>query len=175
MKARNRCFLVVDDSVADQVLIVRALKEVFPHEIHCVSSANEAIRYLNGEGEFTDRAKYAYPTLIMTDLKMPEGTGFDLLHNLKSNPLWVIIPTVVLSASSDPDDIKKCYELGASCYLTKPSGYPELKVLMRKLVEFWDVCDVPEIDVSGKILATESKGKLGEGFPSPVEGARKRH
>lgn len=175
MRAKNPCFLVVDDSKADQLLIVRALRNFFAHPIHCVSSGNEAIRYLNGEGRFADRGQFPYPTTIMTDLKMNDGDGFDLLQNLKHNPLWAIIPTIVLSGAGDLDDIKKTYALGASCYLTKPSGYNALKGLMGKLIDFWNECEVPEIDITGRMLKTESAGKLGEGFASPSEEPFERH
>ena len=39
-----------------------------------------------GEGKYTDRKKFAYPTFILTDLKMPGKDGFAVLEFLKSNP-----------------------------------------------------------------------------------------
>jgi CheY-like chemotaxis protein len=174
MKAQRPSFLVVDDRPEDQMLIVRALQNFFTHPIHCVNGGNEALRYLNGEGRFADRSQFPFPTTIMTDLKMNDGDGFELLQNLKHNPLWAIIPTIVLSGSNDPDDIKTAYALGASCYLTKPQGHSELKGLMGKLVDFWKECEVPEIDVSGRMLKTESAGKLGERFPGPNEEPTRR-
>ncbi|HZQ46645.1 MAG TPA: response regulator [Verrucomicrobiae bacterium] len=173
MKVQHPCFLVVEDSLADQILINRALRSVCSHPIRTVNSANEAIRYLNGEGHFADRSQFPYPTTIMTDLKMQNGDGFDLLQNLKHNPLWAIIPTIVLSSSNDLDDIKGSYLLGASCYLVKPNDYFRLQQLMGKIVDFWKECEIPEVDVSGKMLGTESGGKMGERFehagPSPTE------
>jgi CheY-like chemotaxis protein len=164
----------VDDSHEDQLLIVRALRNFWSHPIYWVESGNEAIRYLNGDGRFGNRREFPYPTMIMTDLKMSDGDGFDLLYNLKRNPLWAVIPTVILSGSSDTDDIKKAYELGASCYLTKPNNYTALERLMGKLVDFWMECEVPEIDASGRMLLTKSAGKLGERFPSPSEKPTER-
>jgi CheY-like chemotaxis protein len=69
-----------------------------------------------GEGKFSNRTEFAYPTFIMTDLKMPSADGFAVLEFLKGNPEWAVIPTIVFSASSDLDDIKKAYMLGASSY-----------------------------------------------------------
>lgn len=175
MKAQRPCFLAVDDSLEDQILMSRALRSVFAGPIRTVNSGNEAIRYLNGEGQFADRNQFPYPTTIMTDLKMQDGDGFDLLHNLKSNPMWAVIPTLVLSTSSDEDDIKKSYQLGASCYLVKPSGYPKLQQLMGKIIDFWKECEIPEIDVSGRMLMTESAGKIGERFEVPDSKQTERH
>ena len=63
----------------------------------------------------------------MMDLKMPRADGFTVLQHLKQNPEWAIIPTVVFSTSSDLDDIKKSYMLGASSYHVKPTTMEELR------------------------------------------------
>ncbi|MDB6122039.1 MAG: response regulator receiver protein [Pedosphaera sp.] len=165
MKAQHPCFLVVDDSEDDRFLIVHALREHWKDTLHCVNSGNEAIRYLNGDAEFADRRKFPYPTIVMTDLKMPDGDGFHLLQNLKKNPAWAVIPTIVLSASRNLDDVKHAYALGASCYLHKPGKHADLNTLMGELIHFWDKCEVPEIDTEGKMLETHSTGKMGEHLP----------
>jgi CheY-like chemotaxis protein len=166
MKAQNPCILLVDDIKEDLMLIGRAFKKNgVTALIQSVESGNEAIAYLRGAGKFGDRGKFPYPTFIMTDLKMPNGDGFSVLENLKQNPAWRIIPTIVLSASSDTDDIKKSYAMGASSYLVKPSSFEDLTRLMGKVYGYWQDCEVPEIDESGKMLKTESEGKLGARFP----------
>jgi CheY-like chemotaxis protein len=132
--------------------------------IHFVSGGFEAIAYMKGEGKFADRTQYAYPTFIITDLKMPNGDGFDVLHHLKSNPYWAIIPTVVFSGSADLDDVKRSYRMGASSFHRKPVGMEPLQKQMLVLYEYWISCIVPEVDVTGKQRRTESNGKLGERF-----------
>ena len=127
-----------------------------------------------GEGKFADRAKYAYPTFIITDLKMAGGDGFSVLQHLKKNPEWAIIPTVVLSASGDPDDIKKAYLLGTSSYHKKPGGQAELRHQLKLLHDYWMTCEVPEVDTTGRQVRTESKGKLGERFKAPSGAKQKR-
>ena len=104
----------------------------------------------------------------MTDLKMPKADGFDVLQFLKANPMWRIIPAVVLSASQDLDDIKKSYMLGASSYHIKPNAPEDLRKMLTLLYEYWMSCEVPQVDPSGKQLQTQSEGKLGERFPQPV-------
>jgi CheY-like chemotaxis protein len=98
-------------------------------------------------------------------LKMPQGDGFTVLDYLKKNPEWAVIPTVVLSASDDLDDIKKSYILGASSYHVKPTSLDGLRKLTRILFEYWKECEVPEVDRTGKRLLTQSEGKLGAGIP----------
>lgn len=168
MKKYFATILVVEDDENDQILIERALRAagvVAP--IHVVGDGAEAIAYFMGEGKFAERKKYAYPTFVMTDLKMPKLDGFGVLEFLKGNPEWAIIPTVVFSASADRDDIKKAYMLGASSYHVKPHDPMELRQLVATLNAYWVTCEVPEVDSTGKQLETNSAGKLGERFTQP--------
>ena len=54
---------------------------------------------------------------------MPGMKGPDLLSQIKSNPNFNFIPCIMLSSSTQPADIKKCYSLGASGYLKKPISF----------------------------------------------------
>ena len=168
MKKYFATILVVEDDKNDQFLIERALraaKVVGP--IHFASDGDEAIAYFMGEGKFANRQTYAYPTFVMTDLKMPKVDGFGVLEFLKANPEWAIIPTVVFTASADRDDIKKAYMLGASSYHVKPHNPAALRELIGTLNAYWLTCEVPEVDITGKQLETDSAGKLGERFTQP--------
>ena len=165
MKRQTFTLLVVEDDTNDQMLIRLAFEKTGTDiGLQFVSSGQEAIAYFQGKGKFADREQYEYPSYILTDLKMSNGDGFSVLQFLKSKPEFAIIPTVVLSASSDLDDIKKSYVLGASAYLVKPQVQKELQGLLKVLLDFWRVCEVPEVDVTGKRLPTEGRGKLGERF-----------
>jgi len=172
MKTLHPTILVVDDSPDDQLLIKNAFKKIgVTDPIHTVSDGVEAIAYMMGEGKFADRKRFAYPTFILTDLKMPEKDGFAVLEFLKGNPEWAVIPTIVFSASSDLDDIKKAYMLGASSYHVKPRTHGALVHQMLVLHAYWMTCEVPEVDSSGRRLRTESAGKLGERFPQSNDRA----
>lgn len=165
MKKNDPTILIAEDNADDQILLLRGFKKIgMAGPIHVVSDGLEAVEYMMGEGKFSDRAKYPYPTFIMTDLKMPRGDGFDVLEFLKSNPRWAVIPTVVFSASADMDDIKKAYMLGASSYHVKPRTTDELIHQLLVLHAYWLTCEVPQVDSSGKQLSTDSRGKLGERF-----------
>jgi len=166
MKKIFPTILVVEDDLDDQILIKYTFKKIGVSDpIHVLSDGEEAIRYMMGDGKFADRKKYAYPTFIITDLKMPRKDGFAVLEFLKINPEWAVIPTIVFSASTDLDDIKKAYLLGASSYHVKPRTHGAMMHQLLVLHSYWMTCEVPEVDSTGRQLHTQSKGKLGERFP----------
>src|SRR3954469_2999371 len=106
MKKYHATILVVEDDRNEQILIERAFREIgVTDPIRIVNDGVEAIDYMMGAGKYADRKTYAYPTFVITDLKMPRGDGFSVLEFLKGNPEWAIIPTIVLSGSADRDDI----------------------------------------------------------------------
>jgi len=173
MKKYHATILVVEDDPNDQIFITHALREIGVAEpIQVVGDGAEAIAYMMGEGKYSDRTKFAYPTFVMTDLKMPRADGFAVLEFLKGNPQWAIIPTIVLSASADPDDIKKSYMLGASSYHVKPQNLEALRNQLAVINAYWMTCEVPEVDITGKQLRTNSHGKLGERFPQLAEAPK---
>ena len=166
MKKYNATLLLVDDDADFLSFVERAFRHNgVSSPIHQVQDGAEAIAYMMGEGKFADRKTYEYPTFIMTDLKMPRADGFTVLQHLKNNPEWAIIPTVVFSSSSDLDDIKKSYMLGASSYHVKPTSMSELREHLDILHKYWMTCETPEVDSSGRQRRTDSGGKLGDRFP----------
>jgi CheY-like chemotaxis protein len=168
MKKYHATIMVVEDEPGDRFLIEHAFRQIgVTDPIQYVADGREAIAYMMGEGKYSDRKKFAYPTFIITDLKMPGADGFAVLEFLKNNPEWKVIPTIVLSASSDLDDIKKAYMLGASSYHVKPGTAEELRHQLAVINDYWMTCQVPLVDITGKQLRTDSEGKLGERFPQP--------
>jgi CheY-like chemotaxis protein len=166
MRKSHPTILIVENNPDDQDLIRMGFKKIgVTNRICMVDDGLEAIAYMMGEGRYSDRTKFPYPTFIITDLKMPGADGFAVLEFLKANPEWAVIPTVVFSSSSDLDDIKKAYMLGASSYHIKPATNTALVHQLLVLHAYWMTCEVPEVDSTGRQLHTGSKGKLGERFP----------
>jgi CheY-like chemotaxis protein len=165
MKKYHSTILIVDDDPNDCTFIESAFRAIgVTDPIHVAQGGQEAISYMLGAGKYGDRRVYAYPTFITVDLKMPGKDGFAVLEFLKENSEWGIIPTVVLTSSRDPDDIKRAYVLGASSYHVKPSSIAALRQQVKVLHDYWMTCEVPEVDITGRQLPTKSDGKLGERF-----------
>lgn len=60
------------------------------------------------------------PDLIISDVKMPTLDGIELLENVHASGILRDIPVIMLSASDEPEQRKRCMALGASNYLIKP-------------------------------------------------------
>ena len=154
---------MVDDDIDEQFFSKRALQKVLNGRstVSVVSSGNEAIAYMMGEGKFSDRKTYPFPSLIILDLNMEDGDGFDVLEFMQVNPGWNIVPKILFSSSEDDDDVRTAYFLGASVYHLKPMETKEFEERMREIVRYWSSAQIPPVDESGRTLATESEGHRG--------------
>ncbi len=163
--------LVVDDDDNDLYFLRAAFKAADAvSRVQTVNSGYEAVAYLKGEGDYADRARFPYPDLVLTDLKMPGLDGFGVLEFLKSTPESAVIPTIVLSGSQDNDDIKRAYLLGASAYHVKPSSTLELRRLIKALHDYWSLCEAPEKNSAGVRLPSDANQKLGARFGARFGG-----
>ncbi len=164
----NNCILVIDDNTSDLGLIERAIKSCSSDsKLVLMDNGQESIAYLMGEGEYSDRDQYPYPSMIITDLNMPMIDGFDILEHMKINPSWEVIPTIVLSSSQDQDDIQTAYMLGASAYHVKPHDFFVFEKNIRAMVEYWSLVEHPMTELSGQHIYTNSENKFGQRFSKP--------
>ena len=138
--------LVAEDDPNDALLLQRAFgKNGIDLPVHTSSDGADAIAYLQGAGPYADREKYPFPRAIITDLKMPRCSGFELLEWLDTHPECGVIPVIVLSASAEDRDVKRCFQLGANCYFQKPSNFAELCDLVKINHQFWTHSKLPAV------------------------------
>src|ERR1700722_7455136 len=69
--------------------------------------------------------------LALLDLGLPGMNGFEVLRELKENPLPRPVPIIVLTAWNSTTDKLRGFELGAGDYLTKPFESAELRARLR--------------------------------------------
>jgi CheY-like chemotaxis protein len=136
--------LLVDDSKDDAFFVRKALeKGGMGKSCMVVEDGEEAIKYLCGKGIYGDRRAYPFPTVILSDLKMPRMSGFSLLRWVREHPECSVIPTIVFSSSAVETDVKEAYRLGANAYIVKPTSPEEFEDLMRVTCQFWTRCERP--------------------------------
>ena len=134
--------LLVEDDQGDALLTTETLKRASSnHNLTWVRDGVEAMAFLRDK---TLPAKSPKPDLILLDLNMPRKNGREVLEELKADPILKRIPVIVLSCSSAEEDIERCYELGASCYISKPVDAVEFFRAMSAFVDLWlNVAQLP--------------------------------
>jgi CheY-like chemotaxis protein len=112
--------LLVEDNPDDAFLMVRALKKAgVNHPLHLVTTGQMALDYLQGHGNYSNRAQFPLPFIVFLDLKLPYIHGFDLLSWIRQHPPTASLPVIVLTSSNEPKDRQRAQTLGAHHYLVK--------------------------------------------------------
>lgn len=81
-----------------------------------------------------DAAKQHVPDLVLTDVMMPGKNGFEVLDDLKNDPITSHIPVVMLTAKSDVESRMDGLRRGADDYLGKPFHAEELRLRLQKVL-----------------------------------------
>ena len=124
--------VIVDDDSDDRGLIKDAFLENSPErKFVLLENGDSLLEFLKSiaDGEF--------PALILLDLNMPGKDGREALKEIKKDSRMHHIPVVVFSTSSLDKDRIISYELGANCFLTKPSSYQEMIYLTDAIIKLW--------------------------------------
>ncbi len=135
----NHCLaLYAEDDPDHCALMQRAFdKAGIGPDLRIVNNVNEAISYLSGTGMYSDRERFPMPLMLLTDLKMPGKSGFQLIRWVREHPEFKPMPVVVLTSSRHDPDIERAYALGANSFLIKPPTLPKLTALIENLNSYW--------------------------------------
>lgn len=127
--------LIVDDDPDDIELMKLAFEKAkAPCGLTSVPDGGETIRYLSGEGDYADRARFPMPLLVLLDLNMPRLNGFDVLAWVQKNTTSTFPLVITLSYSHLESDIRRAYELGTSAYIAKPVDLDSSVSLVKLLI-----------------------------------------
>lgn len=130
--------LYVEDEESDAFLLKHCFLKLGIHDpFQLVTDGEEAIAYLSGNGAYVDRDHYPLPCLILLDLNLPKKNGFEILEWRRRHSLISLIPVVIFTSSSNPEDIRHAYELGASAYLIKLPNPTDWGTRASAIRAFW--------------------------------------
>ena len=110
--------------IEDHESIINGLKYAFNvnyYNLIAKTTIKESIQYLENNK----------PEIIILDVSLPDGNGFDLYEKVIKEKN---IPVIFLTARDDEDDVIKGLNLGAEDYMTKPFSTKELLVRVNKIV-----------------------------------------
>ncbi|WP_316813508.1 two-component regulator propeller domain-containing protein [Pedobacter heparinus] len=123
LQAGKPSILLVEDEPELRYLIRNVLKEHYI--VYEAGTGVEALAFLNK----------TIPSLIISDVMMPDMNGLELCRTVKQTPALAQIPFVILSARGSEDNKAEGYELGADAYIPKPFQINYLHVRIRRLLE----------------------------------------
>ena len=138
--------LIVDDNDDDYNITIRALrKSGVDVMVRRCEDGDIALDYLYHRGAFEHPKTAPRPDIILLDLNLPGTDGKEVLSILKADETLMNIPVIVMTTSSDPVDIEKCYHYGANSYVQKPVGFDNYMVAIEQIKSFWlDVALTPK-------------------------------
>lgn len=107
-KLMQKNILVIDDSITTRTL-----------EKNILSSAGFTVVTANNPIEAMKKINETHFDIILTDIEMPEMSGFEFLSQMKDNELYANIPIVIMSSLGDENQKRKAHSLGAEKYVVK--------------------------------------------------------
>lgn len=138
MNGKNPVSVLVAEDDDDYFALVKEIMaelEFGPY-VRRFSDGEELMGYLTVMRKSADIDDYLR-TVIILDLNMPRKTGHEALREIRASSALRRIPVVVMSVSSDPMDIARCYEEGANSFITKPFDLERLTETFRVFKEYW--------------------------------------
>jgi two-component system response regulator len=134
----GKIILLVEDNPDDEELALMALKDSnILNEIVVAHDGTEALDYLFAAGRHAGRDPSRLPQLVLLDLKLPKLDGLEVLERLRADPRTQLIPVVILTSSSEEEDVVASYRLGANSYVRKPVEFHRFADAVRQLGLYW--------------------------------------
>ena len=134
-----RTILLVEDSDADAEMTIDALRQAkLANPIVHVEDGVEALDYLFARGEYADKSN-GIPAVVLLDIKMPRLDGIEVLREIRGSEKFKHVPVVILSSSSEENDLARSWDLGVNAYVVKPVNASQFFEAVQTLGQFWAV------------------------------------
>ena len=130
--------LYAEDEENDAFFLKRVFKQAqISHPLIVVPDGQAAIDYCLDTGPFAEGSQHPLPQLVLLDLKMPKKSGMEVLQWIRQQPSVSTLPVVILTSSTQDEDIHLAYLNGANGYLVKPSDPEELVIMVKAIQDYW--------------------------------------
>ncbi len=127
--------LIVEDDPDHAFLIRESFQEARVEvDWHHVQTGDRAMAFLRREPPFEQAPR---PDLILLDLHMPRMSGHEVMEAISRDDSLKLIPVVVMTTSSSPEDIKQLYALGCKSYVNKPVDFGSFTEAARLIADYW--------------------------------------
>jgi CheY-like chemotaxis protein len=130
--------LLVEDNQDDVFVMKMACQRTgIPHLLQVVTDGAMALDYLSGNGVYADRTIHPLPDVLFLDIRMPKRNGHEVLKWIRSQPGLKNLPVVMLTVSTQTEDVDRAYELGVTSYLQKVACLAEFGQGVRIILKYW--------------------------------------
>lgn len=144
-----RPILMVEDSDMDLDLCLQAFAEhAFSNPIIACRDGEEALQFMEAHVLPEDPL---LPLLVLLDLRLPRVDGLEVLRQARQHPVWAKVPFIVLTTSSEHEDVATAYELGANSYLVKPVDFSAFTEVVKHIQVYWILSNMPPYGSSGSL------------------------
>jgi CheY-like chemotaxis protein len=132
----QKSILLVEDNPDDEELTLRALRQSkLVNDVRVARDGAEALDVLFRSGAGGEPAPL--PGLILLDLKLPKLNGIDVLKRIRADERTRWIPVVIMTSSSEEEDVIRSYESGANSYVRKPIQFAQFADAVAQLGLYW--------------------------------------
>jgi CheY-like chemotaxis protein len=134
----GKLILIVEDNPDDEEMTLRSLSQSgIANDVQVVRDGVEALDFLFGMGTFEGRDLSYMPAVVLLDLKLPKLNGIDVLTRMRQDDRTRNIPVVILTSSSEEEDMIKSYKSGANSYVRKPVVFANFADVVSQLGLYW--------------------------------------
>lgn len=134
-RTRPAEILLVEDNPSDIYLTEVALDEArLESRLHVVEDGEAALAFLRRQADYE---RVPRPEIVLLDLNLPGMDGRQVLAEIKSDQSLRAIPVIVLTTSTAPSDVARCYDLHANCFISKPVDFDQFENVVRTIESFW--------------------------------------
>ncbi|MCW8130976.1 MAG: response regulator [Planctomycetota bacterium] len=127
--------LLVEDSPTDILMTTESFKQgKLSNNMHVVTDGEAALAFLRREAPYEQKPR---PDLVLLDLNLPRKDGREVLREIKSDESLRSIPVVVLTTSTEEEDVLRAYGLHANCYIAKPVSLQAFIGVVQSIQNFW--------------------------------------
>ncbi|MES2974659.1 MAG: response regulator [Pseudomonadota bacterium] len=140
----DKTILVVEDNPDHLELTLLTLESNrVANKIVVARDGVQALDYLFGTGAHAGRDTTVQPEVILLDLKLPKISGGEVLQRVRADPRTKLIPVVILTSSSEEEDILASYKDGANSFVRKPIDFQEFTQRLQNLQMYWLLVNAP--------------------------------
>ncbi len=160
MNNGSKAILLVEDDRNDVFFLQYAFETAgITNPLIVVTDGQQAIDYLAGVGRYADRVHYPFPCIVLLDLKLPVRIGMDVLRWIRQQRSLEALLVIVLTSSSDVNDVDEAYRLGARSFLVKPLSVDKRLEMAQCFKKYWlEMNEFPSLGGCANQQETQSGG-----------------